>query len=85
MDQGLRRTVVGEGVQGMTNNIEIPEIKNKGYFAMINARVFRSYAAPEGFVFCPFKIGTNERLNFLAGVIEASRKAAGLDPRLAKQ
>ena len=56
--------------------IEVPAIQRDGYNAILAGRTMREPAAPEGFTFCQYPLGSVERENFLAGCAMAVFKGS---------
>lgn len=56
--------------------IEVPAIQREGYSAILAGRTMREPAAPEGFTFCQYPLGSVERENFLAGCARAVFKGS---------
>ena len=61
----------GSGLNaGLGIFIEVPKIRREGFNGLPTGRAMRNKNTPEGFVFCPYTIGSTERKNFLAGCID---------------
>lgn len=51
--------------------IELPAIRAEGREAMLSGMLLRMPTYPLGFTFCPYKIGSTQRANFLMGCVTA--------------
>lgn len=55
--------------------IELPAVRQEGTDAMLRGRQMAGLGCPEGFTFNPYRRGSTESENFLAGCLEVAYKA----------